>query len=285
MERELLTHPQVYGVILFTRNYVNRGQLKHLITEIRKINRSLMIAIDHEGGNVQRLREEFSRIPAAAAMGKLYDENPAAAEKAVSTLAELVAQELKEMEIDINFAPVLDLNYGRNPAIGTRSFHANKNVVAFLGGVYIRELERRGVKAVAKHFPGHGYVDCDSHIATAVDDRSYATIAANDLLPFVTAIKQGVFGIMSSHVIYSAVDKFPATFSAYWLQNILREKLGFQDLIFSDDLNMYAASEVGDMITRATSAWQAGCNVVLICNNRTGVVQVLDRTRKTVNNE
>ena len=275
-ERELLAHPQIYGVILFARNYANKKQLKELTASIKCINPALLIGVDHEGGRVQRFQKEFTAIPEAAEFGLLYDKDQLTAENKLKTMGQTVAQELKDVGIDINFAPVLDLDYGKNPAIGNRSFSKDKNVVASLGEIYVQGLERHGIKAVAKHFPGHGFVNADSHVAFAVDSRDYPAISENDLYPFIEVIKQGVFGVMPAHVIYSAVDAHAAGFSAYWLQNILRDSLKFKGTIFSDDLNMFAASGVGAIPTRAAIALEAGCDVVLICNNRKGVLQTLE---------
>lgn len=275
-EREILAHPAVYGVILFARNYVDKKQLKKLTADIKQIDSSLLIGVDQEGGRVQRFQEEFTAIPAAVEFGRLYDKNPQSAENDLKKTFGIVAQELKDVGIDINFAPVLDLNYGTNKVINDRSFHADKKIVAHLGKIYAQELARGGIKAVAKHFPGHGFAEADSHVAFAVDERDDQTIADNDLYPFAEVIQQGIFGIMPAHVVYAAVDKNAAGFSKYWLRDILRASLKFKGVIFSDDLNMFAASNVGNMPARAIRALDAGCDVVLICNNRNGVQQTLE---------
>ena len=275
-EREILACPQVYGVILFARNYVNKKQLKELTSSIKENNPSLLIGVDHEGGRVQRFQAEFSAIPAASEFGNLYDKDPQTAEKQLGMAAKIVAQELKDVGIDINFAPVLDLDYGKNTAIGNRSFSSDKNIVASLGKIYVQELENHGIKAVAKHFPGHGYATADSHVEFAIDTRDYQSIAENDLWPFQEVIKQGIFGIMPAHVIYAAGDEHAAGFSEYWLKKVLRDALKFKGTIFSDDLNMFAASSVGDMPARVDRALRACCDVVLICNNRKGVLQTLE---------
>ena len=274
-ERELLAHPCVYGVILFTRNYATKQQLKELIAGIKSINAALVIGVDQEGGRVQRLRDEFYPLPAAAEIGKCYDENPTVAENRLRALTKINAQELKEVGIDLNFAPVLDLAYGQSKVIGSRSFHAQPEVVARLGAIYIQELQRYGVRAVAKHFPGHGYATADSHFAVAADERDESAIIANDLVPFVAAIANHVDGIMPGHVIYSKVDEMPAGFSSSWLQKILRQQLKFIGTIFSDDLTMFAASGAGDLSNRVEQALRAGCDVVLICNNRKGVKEII----------
>jgi len=275
-EREILAYPQVYGVVLFARNYANKKQLKKLTVSIKEINHGLLIGVDHEGGRVQRFQTEFTVIPAASEFGDLYDKDPEVAEKQLEVAAQTVAQELKDVGIDINFAPVLDLDYGKNSAIGNRSFSGDKNIVAALGKIYVQELEGYGIKTVAKHFPGHGYAIADSHVEFATDARDYQSIAENDLCPFQEVVKQGIFGIMPAHVVYAAVDKNAAGFSQYWLRDILRDSLKFKGTIFSDDLNMFAASSVGDMSVRVNRALEAGCDVVLICNNREGVLQTLE---------
>jgi len=275
-ECAMLIHSSIYGVVLFARNYENKQQLTALIADIKKINHNLQIAVDHEGGRVQRFLEGFYQVPSALEMGRRYDQTPDLALNELKKIAQIMARELKEVGIDINFAPVVDVEYSRNSALYGRSFHEDYKKVAVLGKVYARELEQHGIKAVAKHFPGHGYAQADSHFAFAIDERDYQTISEHDLYPFAEVIKQGIFGIMAAHVVYDKVEQNVAGFSSFWLRKILRDKLKFEGTVFSDDLNMFAAGSGGNMRERVQCALHAGCDVVLICNNREGVRQVIE---------
>lgn len=274
-DREILTHPFVGGVILFARNYTNPQQLRALTTAIRQVNPELLITVDHEGGRVQRFREGFTRIPPAAEFGKLYTTNPQLALIELAKAVTTMISELHAVGVDFSFAPVLDVDYGQNTVIGDRSFNQTPEIVAQLGAAYIDAVHANNGFAVGKHFPGHGGVRNDTHVAVAVDERDMTTILANDLLPFQIAIEHKIDAIMLAHVIYKAIDPNPATFSSYWIKNVLREKLNFRGIIFSDDLNMQAASIVGDFDVRVKLALDAGCNKVLICNNRDGVKKIL----------
>jgi len=246
-EREMLLHPAISGIILFSRNYYDREQLKELIKSIKNIRKNLLVAVDQEGGRVQRFRNGFTTLPAFVAFGDLYDKRPKLALGEVEKYAAISAKELREVGVDINLSPILDLKWGISSVIGDRSFHANPKVVAELSGQYIKTLHQHNVIAVAKHFPGHGGVKPDSHLEKVVDDRGRQVILENDLYPFEQAIESGITAIMIAHVIYSQFDNMPATFSKFWIKDVLRGQLGFKGTVFSDDLNMFAAGIVGDM--------------------------------------
>ncbi len=280
-DKSLLAHPLIGGLTLFTRNFKSYAQLQDLIQDVRAIRPNLIIAVDHEGGRVQRFKQGFTRIPSMAAFGKLYDESPYLAKEAIYSIAYLIATELAAAGIDLNLGPVLDLDYGRNVAIGNRAFHAHPRVVTHLGLAYIQGLQAAGMTAVAKHFPGHGYVSWDSHVSLPVDERDYQTLYQQDMLPFRELIQQGLLAVMPSHIIYKKVDNHITNFSAIWLKRILRKQLGFQGLVISDDLHMQATHTVGDMPARVFKALQAGCDIVLICNDRGGLIRALKQLPQT----
>ena len=275
VEKDLLSHPGTGGLILFTRNYQDRQQLAELVRQIRAVRPEILIAVDQEGGRVQRFRDGFVRLPPMAALGRRYDQTPQLAMAEASLVGELMASELTELDIDLSFAPVLDLDYGTSTVIGDRSFHGDADVMIALAGAFIDGMSAAGMAATGKHFPGHGHVVADSHLELPVDPRPLAEIEAADLRPFV-ALAQKLDGIMPAHVIYSAVENQTAGFSRYWLQTRLREQMGFRGVIFSDDLSMAGAHGVGGYAERARAALAAGCDMVLACNNRTGAEQVLD---------
>ena len=275
VEKDLLSHPGTGGLILFTRNYQDRQQLAELVRQIRAVRPEILIAVDQEGGRVQRFRDGFVRLPPMAALGRRYDQTPQLAMAEASLVGELMASELTELDIDLSFAPVLDLDYGTSTVIGDRSFHGDADAMIALAGAFIDGMSAAGMAATGKHFPGHGHVVADSHLELPVDPRPLAEIEAADLRPFV-ALAQKLDGIMPAHVIYSAVENQTAGFSRYWLQTRLREQMGFRGVIFSDDLSMAGAHGVGGYAQRARAALEAGCDMVLACNNRTGAEQVLD---------
>lgn len=275
-EREKLAHPNTGGVILFSRNFYDKQQLVELVDSIRQAaGKPVLIAVDHEGGRVQRFREGFTRLPA---MGELQAMTSSVDEAA--TLARhcgvITATELKTVGIDFSFAPVLDIN-GISRVIGDRAFADNAPDVITLASAFIRGLHACHMPSVGKHFPGHGSVAPDSHIELPVDERPLADIARQDMVVFRQLIGESLLdGIMPAHVIYSQVDSAPAGFSAVWLQQILREQLGFTGAIFSDDLSMHGASVAGDYVSRAQQALAAGCDMVLACNNEAGAESILD---------
>jgi len=277
-ERELLAHPLVGGVILFTRNFSDPEQLHALVADIHGVRSPrLLVAVDHEGGRVQRFREGFTRLPAIGCLGGLYAQDHERARRAASTLGWLMAAELRTYDVDFSFAPVLDLNRGISEIIGDRAFHQDPKVVADLAHAYTDGMGEAGMAATGKHFPGHGGVAADSHTAIPVDHREYADIYGQDVLPFARMIRHGLAGIMPAHVIYERVDPRAAGFSPFWLREVLRERLRFQGVIFSDDLDMAGAAAAGDdYAERARAALDAGCDMVLVCNNRKAAVEVLD---------
>ncbi len=265
---ERLQHPQVGGVILFARNFAAPLQLIQLTHSIRELRKApLLIAVDHEGGRVQRFRHGFTPIPPMRALGKLWDRDPAQALAAARGCGFVIGSELQAHGVDFSFAPVLDVDYGESSVIGDRALHGDPNVIAVLAEALQAGLNAAGMASVGKHFPGHGYVRADSHLEVPVDDRSLAEISATDLVPFQRLGRSGLGGVMPAHVVYPKVDGKPAGFSSVWLQKILREKLGFEGVIFSDDLSMEGASTAGGTMARANAALNAGCDMVLLCND------------------
>ena len=276
-ERELLQHPQVAGVILFSRNYRSPEQLSALVAAIRSLRQpSILVGVDHEGGRVQRFREGFTHLPAPRRLGQCFDQNPSLALDLARACGWLLSSELRACGIDYSFAPVMDLDYGCCPAIGDRALHRDPAIVAQLATALTAGMREAGCSAVAKHFPGHGAVSADSHRAVPVDERSYERLQADDLIPFQSLIQDGIKAIMPAHVIYSACDPNPAGFSTFWLQTVLRQRLGFQGAIISDDLDMAGAAWAGTPPERAQQALAAGCDLVLACNDRAAACAILD---------
>lgn len=266
-ERDRLLHPSVGGVILFKRNYESPEQVADLCRQIHALRSPhLLIGVDHEGGRVQRFREGFTPIPPMGAIGEAWDTQPQKARRLARDAGYIIGAELRAVGVDFSFAPVLDLNYGTSGVIGSRAFHRNAQAVAELGHALMLGLHEAGMNAVGKHFPGHGYVAADSHLAVPVDDRPLTDLEFADLLPFRQLIDLGLAGVMPAHVIYPRVDSQPAGFSHRWLSEILRGQLGFEGVIFSDDLTMEGASVAGGITERAEAALQAGCDMVLVCN-------------------
>ena len=262
-----LQHPLVGGVILFKRNFINNAQLNALTASIHAVRYPpLLIAVDHEGGRVQRFREGFTKIPPMREFGKIWDKNPKKAKELATEAGWILAAELRAHGVDFSFTPVLDMDYGDSLVIGDRAFHLEAKAINDLAFALMQGLKKGGMSAVGKHFPGHGFVVADSHVSMPVDDREFDQIAQNDMQPFRMLIDDGIQAIMPAHVIYPKVDDKPAGFSPRWLQKILRERLGFNGVVFSDDLSMEAASAGGDVTTRALAALNAGCDMVLLCN-------------------
>jgi beta-N-acetylhexosaminidase len=279
-DRARLMHPLTGGVILFSRNFASGAQLRALTTAIHALREpSLLICVDHEGGRVQRFREGFTAIPAMRTLGELWDRDVAAAAGEARRLGRVMAGELRAHDLDFTFAPVLDLDFGASDVIGNRAFHNNPNAVAHLASCLRRGLNDGGCAAVGKHFPGHGFVAADSHVDLPVDERAFDALVADDLVPFAVLAKEGLEAVMPAHVIYPAVDGAPAGFSRVWLQDILRGRLGFDGIIFSDDLEMAGAHAAGDIVARADAAAAAGCDMVLSCNDFTAVEDLLARWR------
>ena len=270
LDKEKIAHPNTGALILFSRNYENPDQIAALIKDIRASRSGdILIAVDQEGGRVQRFQNGFTRLPAAA----LYAEQPDLAEYA----GWLMAAELLAVGVDFSFAPVLDVDCGVSEIIGNRSFSQDSELAAKLASAFRKGMNTAGMAATGKHFPGHGAVALDSHLTLPVDKRDLDTIRRQDLVPFKQLITEGLEAIMPAHVVYSQVDKLPAGFSAIWLQQILRKELKFDGAIFSDDLSMEGAASVGDFSDRARLAQQAGCDMLLVCNNPEAAEQVLDR--------
>lgn len=270
-DRHLLRQPEVCGVILFARNIEHPQQVRQLCQAIRAVRSDLLIGVDQEGGRVQRLRQGFVALPA---MGRLLE--AAHPEQLAEECGWLMAWEVLSVGIDFSFAPVLDLNYGRSAVIGLRSFAADADTVVRLAGAFLQGMHAAGMPAVGKHFPGHGWVTADSHVDIPVDERSFAQINQADLQPF-KRLKNQLAGMMPAHVIYPQVDSAPAGFSKIWLQDILRQQLGYTGVLFSDDLSMAGAHVAGDAAQRTLAALSAGCNVGLLCNDRAAAELALSR--------
>ncbi len=267
-EREILCHPLVGGVILFSRNFESPEQVAALIAEIHALRRPpLLIAVDQEGGRVQRFRKGFTRLPAMRRFGEIYEHDRRRARQLAEQCGWVMASELRAIGVDISFAPVLDLDYGVSAVIGDRAYHRRPQIVADLAAATMHGMQRAGMAATGKHFPGHGAIEADSHEAIPHDERPLEDILEEDVAPYELMITNGMAAVMPAHVIYTEVDEKPAGFSHFWLQQILRKRLGFQGVIFSDDLNMEGASVGGDYVQRAEAALNAGCDMVLICNN------------------
>jgi len=276
-EKKMLQHPNTGGVILFTRNFESIDQLENLTSQIHAVrNPPLLISVDHEGGRVQRFHEGFTRIPAMACFGKLYKQDKEKAKDLAEKCGWLMASECLAVGIDFSFAPVLDMGHGISGVIGDRAFGSTADIISTLAHEFMRGMKRAGMAATGKHFPGHGSVKEDSHLAHPVDKRSLADITMEDIIPFERMIDYGLAAVMPAHVIYPQVDTNAAGYSAIWLQQILRKRLGFEGVIFSDDLSMEAAAPAGNFIDRANAALNAGCDMVLVCNHTDAAKEVLE---------
>jgi len=275
-DRELLRHPLVGGVILFARNYADPGQLAALTRDIHALREPhLLIAVDQEGGRVQRFRDGFVELPPLSMLGEAYDRDPDGALDLIADCAWLMASELRAVGVDFSFAPVLDLRTPHSRVIGDRAFHAEPRVVARLAQAYVGSLRRAGMAAVGKHFPGHGVVAADSHVELPVDERDLLDIEQSDMLPFRALVNAGIEGMMMAHVRYPHVDDIAAGYSRRWIGDILRGDMHFEGVVFSDDLSMAGAEHGGSFAERANSALAAGCDVLLVCNHRDAVVEIL----------
>jgi beta-N-acetylhexosaminidase len=270
-DRERLRHPLVGGIILFSRNYRSREQLEALCAAIHALRQPpLLIAVDHEGGRVQRFRDGFTLLPAMREVGEGWDTDPHAAVESAHAVGYLLAAELRALGVDFSFAPVLDLDWQRSGVIGNRSFHGNPEAVTALAGAVIEGMREAGMACCGKHFPGHGWAEADSHTAMPVDERSLAELEA-DLTPYR---RLKLDAVMPAHVIYPQVDSRPAGFSPVWI-GMLRKELGFDGVVFSDDLSMEGASVAGGIVARADAARNAGCDMLPVCNAPDAVGELL----------
>jgi len=277
VERDVLRHPLVGGVILFSRNYESPEQIAALTASIHDLRTPhLLISVDHEGGRVQRFRHGFTRLPAIGELGKHYMQHPKQTLQRAEQTGWLMAAELRSVGVDFSFAPVLDLDYGVSEVIGDRAFHRDPEAVASMAHAYIQGMKRAWMPAVGKHFPGHGAVEVDSHKGLPVDNRYFEDMLEADILPFRRLCKTELAGIMPAHIIYEQSDSLPAGFSPFWIKEVLRDRLGFQGAILSDDLSMEGAAIMGDSLARAEAALDAGCDMVLVCNKPESVEQVID---------
>lgn len=274
-EKEILQHPQVGGVVLFKYNYESVAQLLNLISQIRSVVPHLLISVDHEGGRVQRFRSGFTELPAFGKIGDVYNTNQELALNLAQQHGWLMAAELLAAGVDFSYTPVLDLAKGVSAVIGDRAFHQNPEIVTELARAYIKGMNSAGMAAIGKHFPGHGSVSIDSHIGIPVDERQFDPIENDDLIPFAKLCRTELAGIMPAHIIYPKMDLLPVGFSKLWIQDILRNKLKFQGAIISDDLTMEGAACIGDFPERARTALLAGCDQVLVCNNRNAALAIL----------
>lgn len=265
-DRSFLTHKALGGIILFKRNVIDPEQVRALTDSIRQVNPTLIIAADQEGGRVARFRDGFTPLPAMGRLGEIYDDSPSLALDLAYDIGYLMACEVLAVGVDISFAPVLDIN-GASLVIGDRAFHSDVQVVSALSSRFIDGMNAVGMKATGKHFPGHGSIAPDSHVSDAVDERSFDEIMSVDLISFQNNLDK-LDALMPAHVIFSQIDDKPAGFSKVWLQEILRDKLGYDGVIFSDDLSMKAACVVGDVTARVKFAIEAGCDMALVCNSR-----------------
>lgn len=276
-DREVLRHPLIGGVIYFARNFVDKAQLAALSADIKSLrDPALVIAVDQEGGRVQRFRDGFTEIPPMRSLGDLWTTHAPSARARAFELGFTIGHELGDVGVDFSFAPVLDLDYGESTVIGHRAFHRDPIAVSALATALMQGLRAEGMAAVGKHFPGHGFVKGDTHWERPTDERTYEQVEAADLIPFRELVAAGLDGVMAAHLIFPAIDAQLAGFSPFWLQNVLRNKLHFRGVIFTDDLGMVAAHAVGDLTARAEAAIQGGADIVLPCNDRPGLIDLLD---------
>ncbi len=276
-----LSNPNCCGVILFSRNFSSPEQICALCREIKQIKApSLLVAVDHEGGRVQRFKRGFTRIPPMRVLGELWNNDKEYAQYLAEMIGVVIGKELIDCGIDFSFTPVLDLDYGNSGVIGDRALHSDPHVVGDLSLSIMRGLRKSGSIAVGKHFPGHGFARGDSHLQVVTDDRSYSEVLTRDIVPYINLIENGISAIMPAHIIFPSIDQYPVGFSQEWLQVILRERLGFKGVIFSDDLSMEGASNAGSIESRGDRAIDAGCDIVLVCNNPIGSDKLLSHFEK-----
>jgi beta-N-acetylhexosaminidase len=275
-DRRVLRHPLVGAVILFTRNFSGHAQLEALVREIRALrNPPLLVTVDHEGGRVQRFRQDFTVLPPARTIGHAYDLDPEAGRRLAWQCGWLLAAELRATGIDMSFAPCVDLDYGVSEVIGDRAYHRDPEVVARLSVACMQGMRAAGMQATAKHFPGHGAVVADSHKALPIDRRPLAELSG-ELVPYRRLIANGLASVMVAHVLFPEIDPEPAGFSPRWIRRELRWGLGFTGAVFSDDLSMGGAAFAGSVPERARRAIAAGCDLLPVCNDREAVLATLE---------
>jgi len=275
-DRDVLRHPLVGSVILFTRNYASSDQLARLVADIHAVRSpALVVAVDQEGGRVQRFRAGFSALPSPRRIGHEFDVDAKQGVAFARAMGWLMAAELRAHGVDLSFAPCVDLDLGVSEVIGDRAFHSKPEVVAQLALAYMAGMKDAGMAATAKHFPGHGAVVADSHKSLPVDRREWNALGG-ELLPYRRLIANGIPGVMVAHILFPAVDPAPASLSRRWIQNALREEMRFEGAVFTDDLSMGGAAEFGDIVARADAALAAGCDVLPVCNDRASVARLLD---------
>lgn len=276
-EIELLQHPAVGGVILFTRNYATLDQLQALIFDIRHSRTSpILISVDQEGGRVQRFKQEFTQLPSQSVYGKLFEKNNQEGLATAKLAGWLMASELLSIGIDFSFTPVLDCLNDQSAVIGNRGFHENPQIISVIAKAYIEGMNDAGMQAIGKHYPGHGSIIQDSHFEISIDSRSSQEIMSHDIIPFAELARSHLAGIMPAHIIYSNIDSLPATYSSFWLKKVLRENILFKGAIISDDLSMSGAGIFSSITERVHTALNAGCDMALICNDRASVIKALD---------
>ncbi len=274
-EANLLSNPFVAGIVLFSRNFTSKSQVQSLCEEIRSINPALVIAVDHEGGRVQRFKRGFTRIPSMQQLTNYCMKNNFKNISFAQDIGWLMASEVIASGIDLSFAPVLDLDLARSSVIGDRSFGDTPDIAIKIANVFIDGMNEAGMKAIGKHFPGHGGIHADSHLELAEDARTFDQLETHDLLPF-HHLKDKLGGIMTAHISFAEIDINIATFSKFWLSKILRKKMNYQGIIFSDDLSMKGADYIGSIPQKIEQAFDAGCNILLICNDRPAVLEALN---------
>lgn len=274
-DREILKHPAISGIILFTRNYESVSQLRALTNEIHTIAPRCIIVADQEGGRVQRFQKEFTTLPSMQYWGARFLESPEHAITDFKKIIQVMIQELKHAGVDMSLAPVLDIDYGHNTVIGERSFGNDIACITHLASIMIDCFHAHNMPVTGKHFPGHGFVSTDSHHALPIDSRSFEIIYESDMQPFI-ALHNKLDYLMPAHVVFESVDPKPVGFSRYWLKTVLRDRIHYLGKILSDDLSMQATVAYGSYSDRAAMALKAGCDILLICNARSGVIEVLD---------
>ena len=274
-DRSLLARKEVGGLILFSRNYRNAKQLKRLINEVRETNSGVLIAVDQEGGRVQRFQDGFHRLPTLEKIGQIAEEDEQQGLLAARSLAWLMAVELIRYGVDISFAPVLDLSLVTSKVIGDRSFGHSPNLVTKMARAYIQGMHAAGMAVTGKHFPGHGGVEADSHLELPVDHREFGQIWNLDMVPYRELLGD-IDAVMSAHIRFDKIDEQLVSFSPHWLKDVLRYQMGFKGRVFSDDLTMEGAAIAGDYVERTRLALEAGCDMLVLCNNRDGALEVAD---------